>query len=104
MADILEFKQAFPKVQFRYFVEPSTPLVGALKLIDASNSTTYPMQMQGRSDGAAVRNAGEGYFFDKMGEYSQSTELKKEFPTVGSYISSLFKKIAGEHKEKEENL
>mgnify|MGYP007025697574 FL=1 len=36
-----------------------------------------------------------------MGEYSQSTELKKEFPTVGSYISYLFKKIASEHTEKE---
>jgi len=45
MADIVEFKEAFPKVQFRYFVEPTAPLVGALKMIDASNSTTYPMQM-----------------------------------------------------------
>ena len=36
-----------------------------------------------------------------MGEYSQSTELKKEFSTVGSYISSLFKKMASEHREQE---
>jgi len=100
MADIVEFKEAFPKVQFRYFVEPTGPLVGALKMIDASNSTTYPMQIQGRADGAAVRNAGEGYFFEKMDEYKLSTELKKEFPSVGSYIGSLFKKMGEEHREK----
>jgi len=70
-------------------------------MIDASNSTTYPMQMQGRADGAAVRNAGEGYFFDKMDEYKLSTELKAEFPNVGSYIGSLFKKIGEERQEKE---
>lgn len=86
MADILEFKEAFPNVQYRYFVEPSKPLVGALKMIDASNSTTYPMQMQGREDGAAVRKAGEGFFFNKMDEWKLSTELKQAFPTVGSYI------------------
>jgi len=76
MADILEFKEAFPNVQFRYFVEPTKALVGALKMIDASNSTTYPMQLQGREDGAAVRLAGEGYFFEKMDEWKQSTDLK----------------------------
>jgi len=35
-------------------------------MIDTNNATTYPMQLQGRQDGAAVREAGEGFFFQKM--------------------------------------
>jgi len=31
--------------------------------------------MQGREDGAAVRNAGEGYFFEKMDEWTNSATL-----------------------------
>lgn len=72
-------------------------------MIDASNSTTYPMQIQGREDGAAVRRAGEGYFFEKMDEWKLSTELKQLFPTVGSYIDSLFKKMGEEMREEKEN-
>lgn len=46
LADILEFKLAFPKVNYRYYVEPSTALPGGLALLDADNKTsTFPMQL-----------------------------------------------------------
>lgn len=75
MADILNFKKAFPKVQYRYFIQPTKPLVGALKMIDANNATTWPMQMQGRADGAAVRNEKEGHFFELMDKWEASADL-----------------------------
>lgn len=43
-SDILEFKQAFPKVNFRYYVEPTGPLAGGLDILHVDNSTvTWPM-------------------------------------------------------------
>jgi len=38
-----------------------------------------------------------------MDEYKLSTELKAEFPSVGSYIGSLFKKMGEDHREEKEN-
>ena len=46
MADVYDFFQAYPNVNFRYFVMPSSPLPGGLKLLDADNATnTWPMQV-----------------------------------------------------------
>jgi len=44
IADVYNFKQAFPKVNFRYYIEPSTPLPGGLAILDFNNQTnTFPM-------------------------------------------------------------
>ena len=48
MDDILEFQRAFPDVNFRYYVQPSSPLP-IWKVLNVRNATsTYAMQMQGR--------------------------------------------------------
>ena len=45
MDDVLNFMRAFPDVNFRYYVQPSSPLP-SLKMLDANNATsTFPMQM-----------------------------------------------------------
>lgn len=67
MGDILEFMIAFPKVNFRHLVMPSTPLPGSWNLLNFDNKTnTWPMQVQGRKDGAVAVKAGEGFYFDEM--------------------------------------
>ena len=61
--DLYSFMRAFPKVNFRYYVWPSTSLKESELNVDNATST-YPMQMQGRKDGAnAVKMAGEGHMF-----------------------------------------
>jgi hypothetical protein len=68
--DIYYFKQAFPSVNFRYYVEPTKPIAHGLGILDFKNETsTWPMQMQGREDGANAVSKGEGFFFDKMDEW-----------------------------------
>ena len=48
VADIYEFKQAFPDVNYRYYVYPTAHLGSSL---DFNNGTTWEMQTQGRYDG-----------------------------------------------------
>ena len=48
MDDVLEFQRAFPDVNFRYYVQPSSPLP-VWKMLNVRNATsTYAMQMLGR--------------------------------------------------------
>jgi len=83
ISDIYTFKQAFPDVKFRYYVEPTGPLCKALEMIDVTNKTvTWPMQMQGRKDGNAVVQLGEGTMFKKMDEWNESPDLKAQFPEL----------------------
>jgi len=51
ISDVLNFKQGFPSVKFRYFIEPSESLPGGAKMLDFANSTTYHSQIVGRKDG-----------------------------------------------------
>jgi len=60
IADISEFLLAYPKINLRYYVEPTETLPGGLNLLNADNSTnTYPMQLLGRKDGAKIVQNGE---------------------------------------------
>jgi len=95
--DVIAAKQSHPKINFRYYIEPTATIPGGLDLINPDNSTvTWPMQVQGRLDGAAARNKPEGYYFDKMVEWDESHELQKRFRTVRDYISYI---IQEEKKE-----
>ena len=63
-ADIWRFMQAYPKVNFRYYVEPSGSLPSGLDIIKVDNKTvTWPCQVMGRKDGANAVNQGEGVSF-----------------------------------------
>jgi hypothetical protein len=63
-ADVLEFKQAFPKVNYRYYAAPSEALPSGAGMLDADNATsTFPMQLVGRKDGANAVKSGEGFMF-----------------------------------------
>mmetsp|Transcript_1538 Transcript_1538/g.2713 ORF Transcript_1538/g.2713 Transcript_1538/m.2713 type:complete len:338 (-) Transcript_1538:193-1206(-) len=76
MADILEFKQAYPQVNYRHLVAPSEPLKGGLSLLNFDNETnTYPMQMLGRLDGENAQKSGEGFYFAKLEEWAHSRAL-----------------------------
>ena len=100
IADIYEFKQAFNRVNFRYYVEPTGPLCGGLKMIDVSNSTnTWPMQMQGRKDGRTVVSMGEGAMFKKMEEWNESLDLKQQFPRLAQYMRSIFNSLGEGEKD-----
>ena len=55
---------AFPKVNYRYYVEPSGTLASGLDMIKVDNATvTWPAQAMGRIDGDAEVKAGEGKSF-----------------------------------------
>jgi hypothetical protein len=95
VADIYDFKLAYPKVNFRYYLEPSTPLPGGLAILDFNNQTsTFPMQMQGRLDGENAVKLGEGFMFGKMEEYRNSKDIQKQFPKIGDYMRHHFEEQA----------
>jgi predicted acylesterase/phospholipase RssA len=76
ISDVAHFKGAFPDVNFRYFLAPSQALAGGLGILDFSNTTsTWPMQMIGRTDGENAVKAGEGAMFAKFEEWNNSSEL-----------------------------
>ena len=64
--DVREFMKAFPKVNFRYYVEPTEPIPGGLDIINVDNTTiTWPLQELGRKDGGASVLMGPGESFKK---------------------------------------
>lgn len=88
IADISGFLMAFPKITLRYYVEPTETLPGGLNLLNADNSTsTYPMQMLGRKDGAKIVQDGK-----KVGElitnWRTSAEVRNEFPYLPAYLQN----------------
>jgi len=88
IADVYKFKQGFPNVNFRYFVQPSEAIASGLGILNFNNETmTYPMQMLGRLDGENAIKTGEGFYFKAMDEWRDSPELQKDFPHIGHYIN-----------------
>lgn len=86
--DVVEIMQAYPKVNFRYYVSPSETLAGGLDIINVNNATvTWPMQMIGRKDGETAVKAGDGFFFDKIRDWLRDPQIKEEFPTAGQYLT-----------------
>lgn len=76
LADIYKFKQAFPNVNYRYFVQPSQALAGGLGILNFNNATsTYPMQMLGRLDGENAVKSGEGFYFKAMDQWRDNMEI-----------------------------
>jgi predicted acylesterase/phospholipase RssA len=75
IADVYEFQQAFPKVNFRYYVEPTESIPGGLDIINVDNTTiTWPLQVLGRKDGANAINAGKGEAFKAMNAMFEDLE------------------------------
>ena len=81
VADIYDVMHAFPKVQYRYYVEPSGKLPGGLSLINPDNSTvTWPCQTMGRKDAAASVALGPGVSFkQKINDVMEQGTLDLEF-------------------------
>mgnify|MGYP006891260070 CR=1 FL=1 len=80
MKDYFEFKQAFPEVQFRYFMRPSEPMKGGLNLLNFNNDTnTYAFQMIGRKDGANAVAMGQDFLENKFEEWTNNAQLRVEF-------------------------
>lgn len=52
--DVVEFKRAFPNINFRYLVMPSEIMQFGLKTIDFSYEHTWPIQLLGRIDGSSA--------------------------------------------------
>lgn len=68
VTSIAEIMDAFPKVNYRHYIQPSLPLP-TFAVMDGTNATcTWPMQELGRLDGAHAL-ATEGKVFEKMNEY-----------------------------------
>ena len=82
MDDVLEFQRAFPDVNFRYYVQPSSPLP-VWKMLNVRNATsTYAMQMLGRQDGENAIKSGEGFIFDQLKDFDyMSNERSADFVT-----------------------
>jgi len=90
--DIYELKREYPDINYRYYVQPSTPLTDDMLSFD-NKTVTWPMQEQGRADAKNVVLHGPGYMFEKMDEWKErkdkDDEFRNEFPTMGSYISHI---------------
>jgi len=85
--DIFEFRQAFPKVNFRYFVQADRDIGGPLSMLDFYNSSTWEQQTMGRTDGKAALHMGEGLVGKEMDKWASTPELKEAYPRIGDYIS-----------------
>ena len=98
--DIYEFLQAFPDVNFRYYIGPSEPLPSGLNLLNFDNETnTWPMQMLGRLDGENAMKDGEGMMFSKFKEWGSNTTLQHQYPKIGSYLQKNILLRAEVHKQ-----
>lgn len=67
--DILEVKRAYPKVNYRYYFQPSGPTNSGLSELDFYNSTTWRVNEMGRGDAKTTLEAGEGFGFDVLEQY-----------------------------------
>jgi len=68
--------KAYPKINFRHYLQPSQPIASGLGILNFNNFTsTFPMQMVGRIDGENAVKQGEGFMFEKMKEWDNSKEL-----------------------------
>jgi len=77
ISDVYEFQQAFPKVNFRYYVEPTESIPGGLDIINVDNSTiTWPLQELGRKDGANAVTLGKGESFKAMSRSFEDTGIE----------------------------
>lgn len=88
VTDLTDVLAAFPKVNFRHYVQPTQELP-TMSIMDGTNATcTFPMQLLGRRDGKkAVEN--EGYMFGKIKEWVASDDLKKQWPRAPDYVEYL---------------
>lgn len=99
IADVFELMQAFPNVNYRYYLQPSQALPGGPAIINFANETsTWPMQMLGRLDGENAVKDGEGYMFGKMREWRDSPELQAQFKRVNDYVTHTILERAEIHK------
>ena len=97
--DVAGFMRAFPNVNFRHLIAPSESIASGLGILDFSNLTsTWPMQMIGRTDGANAV-AKEGFLFGKVKEWNESADLQKQFPQVGNWIHKVTKDNAREMRK-----
>ena len=65
VSDVAELMAAFPKVNFRHYIEP-TQTLPTMSMMDGTNSTcTWPMQELGRLDAAHALGK-EGFIFSKV--------------------------------------
>ena len=92
MDDVLEYMRAFPDVNFRYYVQPSAPLP-IFKMLNVNNETsTYPMQMQGRLDGENAIKSGEHFIYNKLLDWNQQGKS-------ADYVSNIIKDEAEKWKQ-----
>ena len=100
IGDVYDLMKAFPKVNYRYYIQPSQPLPGGLNLLNFDNTTnTWPMQMTGRLDAENALKDGEGFMFNKMLEWDQSPDLKIQYPRVNDYVTKTVIERAAMHKK-----
>ena len=83
--NLAETMQAFPKVEWRYFVAPSYDLPGSFISFD-NKTVTWPSQMVGRVDGENALKLGEGAIFDRIKEWSDDSSIQQEYPKIDEYI------------------
>lgn len=100
IADIDEFSQAFPDVNFRYYITPTEPLPSGLGILNFDNTTsTFPMQMTGRLDGENAVKSGEGFVMEKIKEWRSSAAIKLEFPKLGAWVKKVLHDEREKHKQ-----
>ena len=92
--------QMYPKVNYRYYIQPSQGMPGGLQMLNFDNTTsTWPMQMLGRLDGENAIKDGEGFMFGRIKEWGADRQLQKEYPRIDDYILKMVDERAELHKQ-----
>jgi hypothetical protein len=87
MRDIFEFMQAYPKVNFRYFVQPSKSLLpNPLEALSFGPEVLGPMIETGKADAEAIVKLGAGQSFAKFNEWYGSKTLRQQYPAFNEYL------------------
>ena len=64
--DVREFKMAYPKINYRYYLEPVAPLLPGYKLLTVNKQQTQAIIDQGREDMKKVIAMGPGKSWEEV--------------------------------------
>ena len=93
MDEIYYQMEAYPNVNYRYFVQPSdiSIMANGQSLLKPDNRTvTWPMQKLGRHDGELSHYIGEGKIYAEIHKFKNDTSLKRRYGNLMYYIQTLF--------------
>lgn len=88
-SSVWEQAKAYPGIDMRYYFQLETDCPGAGG-IDFSNSTTWCLQEQGRSDAKAMLELGSETIAEKFDNWNRDRVIAKKYPHFSEYLTAVY--------------